>query len=203
MTFSPRTRRTRALSLACVLIACVFIGLIYRFFFIDDELNDTKGAAGFRLFTILSNIFAGLVATMSVPYLIDRRMSAWMQRLLYCMGTTCAVTFLLSICIVTPTYGFYYAMFEESDLYLHTLAPLAGIGLFFTATDISSFRFKDACIAAIPAVSYAFVYTFMVFAVNYWPDFYTIRSYMPPMVFAIGSIPVVLGISEVLRRVQL
>ncbi|MBP3894263.1 MAG: hypothetical protein J6D34_09520 [Atopobiaceae bacterium] len=92
----------------------------------DDRSLMTHGLASLKYYTVLSNLFSGVV---SAAYCIDLLTSGglphmWVLALKLAATTVVMVTFLTVVLFLGPTMGWTY-MFKSGNFWLHLVLPLA------------------------------------------------------------------------------
>jgi hypothetical protein len=53
------------------IVVCVFISIIINVLSTPTEIVKEVGVQTFRIFTVLSNMFVGITAAMSIPFAVD------------------------------------------------------------------------------------------------------------------------------------
>ncbi len=147
-------------------------------------------------FTILSNIFLGIVAFVSAVtkyYSIKHHQKPFTSLdTLYLMATTAGmITFLTVIFFLAPMRAMngknYFDLLLEPMFFLHFLNPvLAAISYMFLLKERRA-TFTSRIFAITPIVVYAVPYTLLVAIFKIWPDFYGLtfggKYYLMPLVF--------------------
>ncbi len=167
-------------------------------------------------FTILSNIFLGLVAgicAFTVIYSKLRKIAIPHQRaieLWYLTATTAAmITCVTVVFFLAPARvsrgGNYLDPFLETLFFLHFFNPLLAAITFVFTTNNTKISFKTRLLTTLPIVAYAIPYFTCVMVLKIWPDFYGLtfggRLYITPIVLAV-FIVVSLAISSVLVKLR-
>ena len=158
-------------------------------------------------FTLLSNIFLGIVAFFAFIIGLKKRkktlpknLSTW-----YLVAASSAMlTFLTVILFLAPTRAFngknYFDMLLEPMFFLHFLNPLLAAITFIFFTD-HKINLKARLLAVLPIAIYAIPYILCVVVFKIWPDFYGVtfggRYYLTPLVFLVFCL-VLFGISSAL-----
>ena len=120
-----------------------------------------RGFRNFRYFTILSNVYSGLVAIAYVVLLICKgkaKDGTLMSILKLTSSAAVGVTFTVVIIFLGPLYGF-GRMYAGSNLIFHLIMPLAAMAEFvifpaFESGKENAFSFKKCLYAGIPVVLY-------------------------------------------------
>lgn len=148
-------------------------------------------------FTVLSNIFLGVVALISAIIAIrhprkelPQKLSTW-----YLVAASSAMlTFLTVIFFLAPMRAVsgknYFDMLLEQMFFLHFLNPILGaISYTFFFETKEKVNFKPCLLAILPPVIYSTPYIFYVCIIKSWPDFYGLtfggRYYVIPFVYLI------------------
>ena len=110
---SNRIQCLFALIGASIVAVCVIIGVTMNLVTIYDENFDHMGIRTFCMFTVNSNILAGLSMMLCLPYTIDGlrtgnyHLPDWVVIMMHVTVSAVALTFLVSLCILAPVKGFY------------------------------------------------------------------------------------------------
>lgn len=193
---------------AVVVAVCVVIGVTMNLTTLHDENFDHMGLRTFCMFTVNSNILCGVGMLMALPYMIDGlrtrsfHIPNWSVDLLFAGVTSVALTFIISLFVLSPVKGF-VLIFTGSRFFLHGLCPVLAIiaFCFFISNHVISLR--EALIATIPVLLYAMVYYFMVEILGPdnggWDDFYGFLTRIPQWISLLSFMPLTFGIAAVLR----
>jgi len=167
-------------------------------------------------FTILSNIFLGLVAgicaftviysklkNITVPH--QRAIELWYLTAATAAMITCVtVIFFLAPARVSRG-GNYLDPFMETLFFLHFFNPLLAAITFIFTTNKSKIGFRTRLLTTLPIIAYAIPYFTCVMVLKTWPDFYGLtfggRLYITPIVLVVFII-VSLVISSVLVKLR-
>lgn len=172
--------------------------------FYKDETPEA-GIGTLRMYTSLSNILATLAASICIPFQIEGlrknrfKLPSWVVEAMY-IGT-CGVflTFIIALTMISPTSGFVYAMFERSNLFMHTLNPIFITILFTVAISDTRIKFSRTFFTIIPTFIYAVLYFILAFEAKVWRDHYHIQDIVPWPVAFIVIMAVAFGLSVLLR----
>lgn len=131
-------------------------------------------------FTILSNIFLGIVALVSAIIALKHpkkplssKVSTW-----YLVAATSAMlTFLVVILFLAPMRAIngknYFDMLLEQMFFLHFLNPiLSAVSFIFFFNTKENIGLKPRLLSILPPVIYSSPYIFCVCIIKCWPDFY-------------------------------
>jgi hypothetical protein len=173
-----------------------------------DEDFDNMGIRTFCMFTVNSNILAAITSSMVIPYAIDgiRKkeyiLPNWVVIFMLTGTTAVALTFLVSLFILSPVKGF-VLIFTGSRFFLHGVCPILTIlafSLFITSHKIT---IKQSLFSLIPVAVYAILYFIMVVVITEenggWDDFYGFATRIPVWIPAIAILPLTFGIATALR----
>ena len=170
------TQDLLALISAVTVAVCVCVGVVMNLTTLYDVDFDNMGIRTFCMFTVNSNIFEGIAMLMALPY----------------TTTAVALTFLVSLFILSPVKGF-RLIFSGSRFFLHGVCPILAI-LTFTIFICDHFiTVKEIIWALIPVFLYAVVYFVMVVVIGEerggWNDFYGFATRVPLWVSIIVITP--------------
>ena len=205
---SNRNQCLLALIGACVVAVCVCAGVTMNLVTLFDENFDHMGIRTFCMFTVDSNIFAGLTMLLCVPYAVDGlrtgyyHLPDWIVLLMHASVTAVALTFLVSLCILAPVKGF-VLIFTGSRFFLHGVCPILSIVTFCCFINSHLIRFRESFLALIPVFIYAAVYLIMVVLIGEenggWNDFYGFATRIPIWISLVSILPLTYGIAALLR----
>ena len=193
---------------SAAVVICVCAGVVMNLTTLEDENFDHMGIETFCMFTVNSNIFMGIAMFLTLPYTVDGlrngyfRLPDWLVRLLFVAVTALSVTFLVSLCILSPVKGF-VLIFTGSRFFLHGLCPILAIVVFCVVLKDTHLGFASTFLSLIPVFIYACIYYMMVAVVGEekggWNDFYGFLTRIPPWISISAFLPVTFGIATVLR----
>ena len=177
-----------ALFSALCVVVCVCVGVTMNLTTQHDENFDHMGLRTFCMFTVNSNILCAAAMAMVIPYTLDglRRhdyyLPRWIVNLVYMGVTAVALTFLVSLFVLSPVKGF-VLIFTGSRFFLHGVCPILAIVSFCFFMSDKRLRFRDTLLAMIPVLIYAILYYVMVAVLGEekggWNDFYGFLSRLP------------------------
>ena len=194
-----------ALIICSIVISLTIVSLTLNIINFYQEDSPEAGIGTLRMYTTLSNILATLAASVCIPFQIEGlrknrfRLPTWVVEVMYVGTCGVSLTFVIALAMISPSAGFVYAMFERSNLFMHTLNPIFIILLFTVAIPEAKIRFNRTLIAIIPTFIYALIYFICAFVANIWRDHYHISDFMPWPVAFIGILAVAFGLSTLLR----
>ena len=195
--------------ISCIIVVvCVCIGVTMNLTTLYDEDFDNMGIRTFCMFTVNSNILAAICSAIVIPYAIDgiRKkeygLPNWVVVFMLAGTTAVALTFLVSLFILSPVKGF-VLIFTGSRFFLHGVCPILVIlafCLFITSHKISV---RQSFFALIPVAIYAIVYFMMVVVITEenggWDDFYGFATRIPVWISATVILPLTFGLTTLLR----
>ena len=203
-----RTQCICALVSSAIVVICVCIGVVMNLTTLHDENFDNMGIRTFCMFTVNSNILAALSSFTVIPYAIDgiRKkeyvLPGWVVVFMLLGTTAVALTFLVSLFILSPVKGF-VLIFTGSRFFLHGVCPILNILAFCVFVTSHKITVKQSLFALIPVGIYAVVYFVMVVLIprelGGWDDFYGFATRIPFWIPAILILPLTFGITTLIR----
>lgn len=197
-----------ALISCAVVVVCVCIGVIMNLTTLYDEDFDNMGIRTFCMFTVNSNILAALSSFTVIPYAIDgiRKkeyiLPDWVVVFMLTGTTAVALTFLVSLFILSPVKGF-VLIFTGSRFFLHGVCPILNILAFCVFVTSHKITVKQSFFALIPVAIYAVVYFVMVVVIpkelGGWDDFYGFATRIPMWISITAVLPLTFGIASLVR----
>ena len=205
---SNRLQCLFALMSAGIVAVCVCVGVTMNLVTLYDENFDHMGIRTFCMFTVDSNILAGLSMLLCIPYTIDGlrtgyyHLPDWVVVLVHIAVTAVTLTFLVSLCILAPVKGF-LLIFSGSRFFLHGVCPVLSIIAFCCFIYSHLIRPWEAPLALIPVFLYTLVYLVMVVLIGEenggWNDFYGFATRIPLWISLVSVLPLTYGIASLLR----
>ena len=197
-----------ALVSCIVVVVCVCAGVTMNLTTLYDENFDNMGIRTFCMFTVDSNILAAAASAIIIPYAIDGLRKKeysppnWAVVFMLAGTTSVALTFLVSLFILSPIKGF-VLIFTGSRFFLHGVCPILTILAFCLFITSHKIDIKTSLFALIPVAIYAIVYFVMVVAIGEenggWDDFYGFATRIPVWVSGTLILPLTFGITTLLR----
>jgi hypothetical protein len=197
-----------ALVSCAIVVVCVCIGVVMNLTTLYDEDFDNMGIRTFCMFTVNSNILAALSSFTVIPYAIDgiRKkeyvLPDWVVVFMMTGTTAVALTFLVSLFILSPVKGF-VLIFTGSRFFLHGVCPILNILAFCVFVTSHKITVKQSFFALIPVAIYAVVYFVMVILIpkelGGWDDFYGFATRVPVLIPATLIMPLTFGITTLIR----
>ena len=205
---SNRMQCLFALISASIVAVCVCVGVTMNLVTLYDENFDHMGIRTFCMFTVDSNILAGLSMLLCLPYTVDGLRSGyyhlpdWVVVLMHIAVTAVSLTFLVSLFLLAPVKGF-ALIFSGSRFFLYGVCPVLCIVAFCCFINSHLVRFHESLLALIPVVIYAVVYLVMVVFIGEerggWNDFYGFTTRVPIWVSFAVILPLTAAIILLLR----
>ncbi len=205
---SNRMQCLFALISASVVAVCVCAGVTMNLITPFDENFDHMGIRTFCMFTVDSNILAGVAMLLCLPYTVDGirtgyyHLPNWVVVLMHISVTAVSLTFFVSLFILAPVKGF-VLIFSGSRFFLHGVCPVLSIVAFCCFINSHLIRFPESLLALIPVLIYAAVYVVMVVFIGEenggWNDFYGFTTRVPIWVSFAVIIPLTVVIILLLR----
>lgn len=197
-----------ALTSCAIVVICVCIGVVMNLTTLYDEDFDNMGIRTFCMFTVNSNILAGISSFSIIPYAIDGirkkeySLPDWVVVFMMTGTTAVALTFLVSLFILSPVKGF-VLIFTGSRFFLHGVCPILNIIAFCVFITSHKVTVKQSLFSLIPVAIYAIVYFVMVVVITEerggWSDFYGFATRVPFWIPAILILPLTFGIATLIR----
>ena len=197
-----------ALISCAIVVICVCIGVTMNLTTLYDEDFDNMGIRTFCMFTVNSNILAAVSSFAIIPYAIDgiRKkeyiLPNWVVVFMMTGTTAVALTFLVSLFILSPVKGF-VLIFTGSRFFLHGVCPILNILAFCLFITSHKVKIKETFFSLIPVAIYAIVYFIMVVVITEanggWSDFYGFATRIPFWIPAILILPLTFGIATLVR----
>lgn len=197
-----------ALISCAIVVICVCIGVVMNLTTLYDEDFDNMGIRTFCMFTVNSNILAGISSFAIIPYAIDGirkkeySLPDWVVVFMMTGTTAVALTFLVSLFILSPVKGF-VLIFTGSRFFLHGVCPILNIIAFCVFITSHKVTVKQSLFSLIPVAIYAIVYFVMVVVITEenggWNDFYGFATRVPFWIPAILILPLTFGIATLIR----
>ena len=194
-----------ALIICSIVIMLTVVSLTLNIINFYQEDSPEAGIGTLRMYTTLSNILATLAASICIPFQIEGlrknrfKLPVWVIEVMYVGTCGVCLTFIIALAMITPSAGFVYAMFERSNLFMHTLNPIFIILLFTVAISDAKIKFNRTLLAIIPAFIYSLIYFICAFVAKVWRDHYHIQDFIPWPVAFIAILAVAFGIAVLLR----
>lgn len=203
-----RTHCILALVSCLIVVVCVCAGVTMNLTTLHDQNFDNMGIRTFRMFTVNSNILAAIAAAVVIPYTIDGlrkkdyHLPNWVVTFFLVGTTAVALTFLVSLFILSPVKGF-VLIFTGSRFFLHGVCPILIILAFCIFITSHKVSWRESFFSLIPVAIYAILYFVMVVVITKenggWDDFYGFATRLPLWIPIVAILPLTFGITALLR----
>ena len=152
---SRKKRLTTALVINIIIIICELYAHFVHF-----------SISSYIMYTMISNALLLIVAIIDSVYLIRALKGAkntnpvWLQRLRFMTTLSVAVTFIVTLTVLTWTtsLGFFFLMFGGTQLFLHTICPILATFSFITLRKYHSTANPESLYAMSFTLLYAAVF---------------------------------------------
>ena len=197
-----------ALISSAVVVICVIAAVTMNLTTIYDENFDHMGIRTFCMFTVNSNLLVAVGMGIVFPYTVDGlrknnyHLPNWVVDVLFAGVTCVALTFLVSLFVLSPVKGF-VLIFSGSRFFLHGVCPILSIIAFcFFITD-HRIQAQETLLPLIPVLLYTYVYIIMVVVIGQkrggWNDFYGFATRVRVWIPALLIVPITFSIALGLR----
>ena len=140
-----------------IIVLLTLAGTVLMFTYAPEEgaLN-ASGIENFKFYTVLSNIFCGIVALVHTIFCLKGKYPKWMIPLKLAGVCGVTITFAVVAFFFGPLYGF-LRFYKGGNLFFHLLEPVAAM-IEFIVIRRSVIPFKYTVIAAVPTFIYGIGY---------------------------------------------
>ena len=191
-----------------LVIIYTFLALILNLINYYEHKDPEAGAGTLRMFTTISNLIAAFAATVCLPFQIDGlrrdryKLPPWVVVVMYVGAAGVFLTFFIAITVISAYQGFVKTMFNDSNLYLHTICPILISLLFLLVISDVKIKFIHSLIAIGPILVYMLLYYIMVFVTKQWRDHYYTDAFIPWPVALILLLGVAFGVCQLVRLIH-
>lgn len=128
-----------------------------------------SGFANLKYFTVLSNLFCGLVAIVRVCFSVIGRKFPVLPKLMAASAT--GLTFLIIAAFLQPMYP-NLNLYEGGNLYFHLIVPLLAMAEFVYIETEEKIPFRYTWISSMLALAYGIYYlgNILINGIGKWPD---------------------------------
>ena len=201
-------RKTIRKALNCLILILVIIGAVIMFRSKASATGLTSsGWHNLKYYTVLSNIFAGIVAAMQM--VCDARGRKPLVSLKITATTATVLTFLVVAGFFGPLYG-WIQFYQGANLFFHLIVPVLCILEFMMMENSDKLTIRHCMLAALSTVVYgsAYVINLIINGIGVWPDTndwygFVNWGYGMAAVIFIGIILVSFGIACLLRLIAI
>ena len=137
----------------------------------DEGVLHASGIANFKFYTVLTNVFCGIVAAVYLILLMLKRDTGRLAVLKLAAVCGVAITFAVVGFFFGPLYG-YLQFYLRSNLFFHLLLPVAAMAEFLVVRR-KPIPFRYAVISAVPTFIYGICYMLNILINGIggpWPD---------------------------------
>ena len=174
----------------------------------EEGALQSSGLENFKFYTVLTNVFCGIVALIYLVCIFSKKGIEKMAALKLAAVCGVAITFAVVAFMFGPLYGF-LQFYKRGNLYFHLLLPVTAMIEFFLVKR-RKIPFKFTVFAAIPTLLYAIGYLLNILINGVggpWPDtndFYGFLNWGWPVGIAIFTgIPLTaFGVANIFRAIS-
>lgn len=185
--------QTAELIFNTVIVILTVIGIVLMVTGKSEEgALQSSGIENFKFYTVLTNVFCGLVALICLVLLVAKKNTDKMAAFKLAAVCGVAITFAVVAFMFGPLYG-YPQFYKRGNLFFHLLEPLVAI-VEFILIRRKKIPFKYTVIAAVPTLLYGIGYMTNILINGIggpWPDtndFYAFLSWGWPVGIAIFAV---------------
>ena len=156
-----------------LIVICVVYGTCLMLTHGGDGAGLTsEGLENLKYYTVLSNLFCGIVALAELVAYISRKNGFDFAMLKFIAATVTGLTAVIIAAFLQPTYPD-LDMYQGSNLWFHFIVPcIAVIECIFTADGAAMLSFHQTFFTMIPSALYGLFYVIniLIRGVGTWPD---------------------------------
>ena len=186
-------RRTQEIIFNLIIVILTVIGIVLMVTGKSEEgALQSSGIENFKFYTVLTNVFCGLIALIFLVLLIAKKNTDMLAAFKLAAVCGVAITFAVVAFMFGPLYG-YPQFYKRGNLFFHLLEPLVAI-VEFILIRRKKLPFKYTVIAAVPTLLYGIGYMTNILINGVggpWPDtndFYAFLSWGWPVGIAIFAV---------------
>ena len=186
-------RRTQEIIFNLIIVILTVIGIVLMVTGKSEEgALQSSGIENFKFYTVLTNVFCGLIALIYLVLLIAKKNTDKLAAFKLAAVCGVAITFAVVAFMFGPLYG-YPQFYKRGNLFFHLLEPLVAI-VEFILIRRKKLPFKYTVIAAVPTLLYGIGYMTNILINGVggpWPDtndFYAFLSWGWPVGIAIFAV---------------
>ena len=169
---SKKGQSTAEIVLNAVIVIFTVIGIILMLTSNAEEgALQSSGLENFKFYTVLTNVFCGIVALIYLVSIFAKKGIEKMAALKLAAVCGVAITFAVVAFMFGPLYGF-LQFYKRGNLYFHLLLPVTAI-IEFLFIKRKRLPFRYTVFAAIPTILYAIGYLLNILINGLggpWPD---------------------------------
>ena len=169
---SNKNRQTSEILFNLVIVILAVTGIILMLTSEAEEgALQSSGLENFKFYTVLSNVFCGIVALIYLICIFAKKGTGKMAALKLAAVCGVAITFAVVAFMFGPLYGF-PNFYKRGNLYFHLLLPVTAM-IEFIVVRRKKMPFRYTVFAAIPTLLYAIGYLLNILINGLggpWPD---------------------------------
>ena len=206
---SRKDHKTFEIILNLIIVIFTVIGIILMLTSKAEEgALQSSGFENFKIYTVLTNVFCGIVASVFLVFKILKKDTEKIRALKLAAVVGVAITFAVVAFMFGPLYGF-LQFYKRGNLYFHLLLPVTAM-IEFIVVRRKKMPFRYAVYAAVPTLIYAIGYLLNILINGIggaWPDtndFYGFLNWGWPVGIAIFTgIPLTaFGVACIFRAIS-
>ena len=167
-----KEHKTFEIILNLIIVIFTVIGIILMLTSEAEEgALQSSGIENFKFYTVLTNVFCGIVALIYLVCIFAKKGTEKMAALKLAAVCGVAITFAVVAFMFGPLYGF-LNFYKRGNLYFHLLLPVTAM-IEFIAVKRRKMPFRYTVFAAIPTLLYAIGYLLNILINGLggpWPD---------------------------------
>ena len=169
---SRKDHKTFEIILNLIIVIFAVIGIILMLTSEAEEgALQSSGIENFKFYTVLTNVFCGIVALIYLVCIFAKKGTEKMAALKLAAVCGVAITFAVVAFMFGPLYGF-LNFYKRGNLYFHLLLPVTAM-IEFIVVRRKKMPFRYTVFAAIPTLLYAIGYLLNILINGLggpWPD---------------------------------
>ena len=169
---SRKEHKTLEMILNLIIVIFTVIGIILMLTSEAEEgALQSSGIENFKFYTVLTNVFCGIVALIYLVCIFAKKGTEKMAALKLAAVCGVAITFAVVAFMFGPLYGF-PNFYKRGNLYFHLLLPVTAM-IEFIVVRRKKMPFRYTVFAAIPTLLYAIGYLLNILINGLggpWPD---------------------------------
>ena len=169
---SRKDHKTFEIILNLIIVIFTVIGIILMLTSKAEEgALQSSGIENFKFYTVLTNVFCGIVASVFLVFKILKKDTEKIRVLKLAAVVGVAITFAVVAFMFGPLYGF-LQFYKRGNLYFHLLLPVTAM-IEFIFVKRRKIPFKFTVFAAIPTLLYGIGYLLNILINGIggaWPD---------------------------------
>ena len=181
-----KKRNIISLLLNLFIFVAAFSSWIYMMIGDGSITLSSEGLGSLKYFTVLSNLYMGLIALINAIYRIimiskNKKMPLSVEILYLSGATSVLITFLVVVTVLAPrdaiTGGSYFTMFKGANLFFHLIIPVLSILNFLFIEYDCNLEIKYIPFGVLPILSYGIFYILNFFTHWVSSEFGEVKTY--------------------------